>query len=241
MNKFKQFSFILIVSTITVVLNGCSTGYFDPAYKYPASVSLPKVPEIKKRASNNSKYRPRVSNSVETTVYSPEVSTYRGDNTGSVDIIPSQEEIIADAKTKAIVDIDPYDSIPTSSTNSVITSTVSVSRPNQTEQKSSPAVQSLIVSAQSDLAVGKSGSAVSKLERGLRIESKNPKLWNLLANAKFDQSNYQQAISMSKKAIRYSSDDDFIASNWNLIKKAGLKSGDTVVVKEAINYFKVNP
>ena len=235
MIKSHKISLIVIASFITLLLNGCSTGYFDPAYKYPASIQLPKVPEIHKEKRKIPEYVPLNRRPVETS-YSPKVSTYNGDNTGSISIIPNKEEIIAEAKTKAIVDIDPYDTIP--SANNRVTSGV---LKGASTQKSSPAVHALIVSAQSDMAVGKSGSAVSKLERGLRIEAQNPKLWNLLAKAHYDQSNYQQAISMSKKAIRYSSDDEFIASNWSIIKNSGLKSGDTIVVKEAINYFKVNP
>ncbi|KAG1663489.1 putative ATP-dependent DNA helicase YoaA [Nymphon striatum] len=81
-----------------------------------------------------------------------------------------------------------------------------------------------MVGARADIALGKNSAAVSKLERGLRIESQNPELWHLLSKANYSDNNYQQSINMAKKSIRYSNDDNLIAQNWALIKKAGEKS-----------------
>jgi len=98
-----------------------------------------------------------------------------------------------------------------------------------------------MIRARADLAIGRTQSAVSKLERGLRIESQNPNIWHLLAKVHFEQSDHQQAITMAKKSIRYANDDELIGKNWELIKKAGEKSGDTIAIKEALDYLKVNP
>ena len=113
--------------------------------------------------------------------------------------------------------------------------------PKNKHYQSSTALKTLLLKARADLAVGNSQSAITSLERGLRIESQNPQAWHLLAQAHYDQSNYQQSISMAKKSIRYSADSELTGKNWALIKKAGERSGDTVVVKEALNYFKLNP
>ncbi len=79
----------------------------------------------------------------------------------------------------------------------------------------------------------------------MRIESQNPSIWYLLAKAHYDQANHQQAITMAKKSIRYADDnpagDNLIAQNWKLIQKAGEKSDDAIAIKEALDYFKVNP
>jgi len=61
---------------------------------------------------------------------------------------------------------------------------------------------------------------MGKLERGLRIEPQNPKLWNQLAELHYKSGNYQQAITMAKKAINFSSNNQqMTAKNWKLISK----------------------
>lgn len=111
-----------------------------------------------------------------------------------------------------------------------------------TRKESSPAVKSLMIRARADMAIGNEQSAISKLERALRIESDNADLWYLLAKAHQSSSDHQQAITMAKKAINYAgSNDEMVAKSWKLIQKSGEASGDSMVVKEAINYSKVNP
>lgn len=139
---------------------------------------------------------------------------------------------------KEQVVIDPYASIPDNS--SMATSSNSKEAVSLTTEMS-PAVKSLITQARADISMGNTRSAISNLERGLRIEPENSRLWNMLAITYFEQSEFQQSISMAKKSIRYSNDDDFIAKNWEIIKKAGEKVGDMTVVKEAINYSRVAP
>ena len=48
------------------------------------------------------------------------------------------------------------------------------------------------------------------LERGLRIEPKNPVLWQRLAQVRYAQSNYQQAIQLAAKSDTYASGDRYI-------------------------------
>ena len=135
---------------------------------------------------------------------------------------------------------DPYASIPDAPDNTA-KKTPGSHKPESSAGKSKSAVDSLILQARAEMMVGKYLSAESKIERGLRIAPENPELWTLLAKAHYGQANYSQAINMAKKAIQYSRNDDLTARNWQLIKKAGKKSGDAIAVKEAVDYMKTKP
>lgn len=237
----------------TLLMSGCSTGY-DTGYSSAQARSVPTVPEISRPVTR----RPAVTSTVRNPVvkpYKPQVQKYAVNkkpakpviNKKPVLTIYSKQEQIKKAQENATVEFDPYAAIPENNAvnNTVVSTTKSTAietdAPAVSTSRMSPAVKSLMLRARAELAIGNTKSAVSSLERGLRIESQNPELWRLLAQAHYDQSSYQQAISMAKKSIRYSNNDDMTAKNWKLIQKAGERSGDTVVVKEALNYFKVNP
>jgi len=231
--------FLILGVLGTMFLNGCSTAY-NSGYSSPQSRSMPVVPEITRPVVR----RPTVKKPT-VKQYKPSVRKYSAKKpTKSViskkEVAPviTKEERIKQAQKAATIEFDPYANVPENGS----VNKVSVEPQGKTNSGTvSSAVKSLILRARAELAIGNTKSAVSNLERGLRIESNNPELWNLLAKANYDQSSYQQSISMAKKSIRYSSNDDMIAKNWKLIQKAGERSGDTVVVKEALNYFKVNP
>jgi len=164
-------------------------------------------------------------------------------------------------KQESVVDTDPYENIPDDSSNttkpkvtiatkansapSLSSSSASViakpTAPAKPSVESSSAVKTLLLKARADITLGRLTAAISKLERGLRMEPRNPLLWYQLARANYNKEKYTQAISMAKKSIQNTNRDYIVAKNWMLIKKAGLKSGDTVVVKEATDYFKINP
>jgi len=197
---------------------------------------LPNIPEIKRQVV----VRPKTTAPQKTVKRTAVVKPYNPGSNSQATITEAEqyaakELLKTEAKQKASVEIDPYASIPEN--NPVTEKQVTTI----TGTESSPAVKSLMIQARADIELGKSRSAMSSLERGLRIEPQNPKLWNMLAKAHFEQSEYQQSISMAKKSIRYSNDDNFIAQNWQLIKKAGEKSGDMTAVKEAIDYIKIAP
>ena len=235
---------LLVVVSLAFGLTACSSMY----YERPQAHSLPKLPEISRPSRSKVYPKPKVA------VSKPRVATARVSKYSQSASSKSQITSIVTLKRKDTLtsnvsnvesmeqnneQIDPYASIPDSGINEVSTSTTQ--KPIATREEGSPAVKSLLIRAQADLSIGQTTSAVSKLERALRIEPQNAKLWNLLATAHYDQSDYQQSITMAKKSIRYSGDDDLIAKNWALIKKSGLQSGDTIVVKEANNYIKLNP
>ncbi len=244
-----QIAYQLKISGIALLLvsvSGCSV-VDSFRFPQPQARSLPKIPEIKRQAVTKPRYtQPKKVTRVQK---SPVKRVTKSQSR----IITNQERIAAQeqlqkqaqerAKETATVDLDPYANIPdNNSQNSV--SKVETTKPEMTSNtaiNSSPAVKSLMVGARADLALGKNSSAVSKLERGLRIESQNPGLWHLLSKANYSDSNYTQSITMAKKSIRYSNDDDLIAQNWALIKKAGEKSGNASAIKEALDYIKLNP
>ena len=241
-------SLLMLFVVLALVLSGCSGEYLRDGYVPPSARSATKIPEIQQPV-----VRPRAAPRKVVKPYKPRVKKYS--ITSSTTTVISQREVEAinrenqqqeiSTNVQNSIEIDPYASIPENDSLNTSTSSAVDSKPNVTlATKASPAVKSLMLRARADLAVGKTQLAISKLERGLRIESQNPSIWHLLAKAQYDQANHQQAIAMAKKSIRYSDNtqsDDLISQNWKLIQKAGEKSDDAIAIKEALDYFKVNP
>jgi len=235
MIKLSAFAFI---SSFILLLSGCSTAPYNSGYSRPAQRSMPKIPEVKPQVVK----RPQPRMVVKPTK-KPDTKVQQYTITSKSTTILTPKEVVAidpeiqrmENKKRATVDVDPYARIPENSSSKGMTP------PAPPVFKSSSAVKSLMIRARADLVVGNSQSAITKLERGLRIESQNPNIWHLLAKAHYDQSDYQQSITMAKKSIRYADNDDLISKNWKLIQKAGEKSDDTIALKEALDYFKVNP
>lgn len=250
--------FIRLLSLLFMLLLGLSGCSAVDSYQNPRSTarSLPQIPEIRRQPV----VRPRVTpqRSVAPVVRSrpPAVSvakpqkytirstvqkpvTVNRESVNREEQIAARERLKQQAKQAATVDIDPYASIPDS--RSVNTKpdirTTNTAKPS----RMSPAVRSLMVAARADIAVGRSNAAISKLERGLRIDSSNSQLWHFLAKAHYGNSAYEQTINMAKKSNSYAGDQKLIAENWKLIKKAGERSGNAPAIKAALDYEKLNP
>ena len=230
---------ILGIALLLISVSGCSV---VDSYRAPQpqaqSRSLPKIPEIKRQTAVKPAYtQPKKVTRVQK---APVKRVVKPNNVNTArQKALAKEQMKKQAKEKATVDLDPYATVPENNAAKVETVKPTVATNNASS--SSPAVRSLMVSARADIALGKNSSAVSKLERGLRIESQNPELWHLLSKANYSDSNYEQSINMAKKSNRYSNDDQLIAQNWSLIKKAGEKSGNATAIKEALDYIKLNP
>jgi Flp pilus assembly protein TadD len=83
------------------------------------------------------------------------------------------------------------------------------------------AIAGLVESARNDSNAGKLGSAAATLERALRIEPRNPRLWHELAKVRFRQADYTQAESLAARSNTYAgSDSDLRAANQKLIADA---------------------
>ncbi len=244
----------LFLSCLFSLLGACSVVDSYRVPTQPNVVPLPKIPEIKRQQT-----KPRVVPSKKvvvkkTTRPNAQVfsSTYQIKNKPVLPKKVIQPQITAQQKQdkklleskekqKAVVDIDPYANIPDSSTNKSISTAPNPVSSKPTSAASSPAVKTLMNSARADIAIGRSRSAISKLERGLRIEPQNGQLWHMLAKAHYSNSAYLHSISIAKKSNSNTDDDVLIKQNWQLIKKAGERSGNASAIKEALDYMKLNP
>jgi tetratricopeptide (TPR) repeat protein len=66
--------------------------------------------------------------------------------------------------------------------------------------KPSRPVLALVEKAEAQRAAGDLAGAAATLERALRIERRNPNLWNRLAQVRLDQGDYAQARSLAAKS-----------------------------------------
>jgi len=88
-------------------------------------------------------------------------------------------------------------------------------------RQESPAITGLLESARSDAAAGRLGSAAATLERALRIEPHNPRLWHELAKVRLRQADYGQAESLAARSNTYAGTDaELRAANQKIIADA---------------------
>ena len=97
------------------------------------------------------------------------------------------------------------------------------------------AVASLVDSAHADVAAGRLTHAAASLERALRIEPRNPRLWQELARVRLMQGDYAQAESMAARSNSWAGDDVRLrAENWRLIAQAREARGDAEGARAAL-------
>jgi Tfp pilus assembly protein PilF len=96
------------------------------------------------------------------------------------------------------------------------------------------AVVALADTAKQQLDQDQAPSAVASLERALRLEPKNPRLWHELAQVRFKQGEYQQAESLATRSNSWAGPDKTLrAANWRLIGEARLRLGDNAGAQTA--------
>ncbi len=89
------------------------------------------------------------------------------------------------------------------------------------------AVAGLMESARADAAAGKLSSAAASVERALRIEPRNPRLWQELARVRLQQTQFGQAENMAARSNSFAGSDSALrAENWRLIAQAREARGD---------------
>lgn len=99
----------------------------------------------------------------------------------------------------------------------------------------SAAVAQLVDNARADAAAGAPARAEAALERALRIEPKNPRLWQELARLKLVLGDYAQAESLALRANAWSGTDaELRAENWRLVAEARLAQGNDAGAREAL-------
>ena len=75
--------------------------------------------------------------------------------------------------------------------------------------------------ARADAAVGKLSTAAAAIERALRIEPRNPRLWQELARVRLQQRQFAQAESTAARSNSFAGSDAALrAENWRLIAEA---------------------
>ena len=90
-----------------------------------------------------------------------------------------------------------------------------------------PAVLGLMEQARADSAENKLQTAVAGIERALRIEPRNPWVWQELARLHLAQGDHAQAESLAARSTSWAGSDAALrAANWRLIAAARSARGD---------------
>jgi len=97
------------------------------------------------------------------------------------------------------------------------------------------AIAGLMDGARADAAAGRLANAAASLERALRIEPRNPRLWQELARVRLKQGDYAQAESTAARSNSWAGGDNQLrAENWRLIAQARDARGDAEGAKAAL-------
>ncbi len=98
----------------------------------------------------------------------------------------------------------------------------------QPETRENVAIAGLMESARSDAAAGRLPNAAASLERALRIEPRNPRLWQELARVRLKQGDYVQAENLAQRSNTWGGTDNRLrADNWRLIAQCRQARGDS--------------
>jgi len=101
------------------------------------------------------------------------------------------------------------------------------------------AVAGLMQGARTDADAGRLPNAAASLERALRIEPRNPRLWQELARVRLKQGEYAQAESTAARSNSWAGGDNGLrAENWRLIAEARSARGDTEGARAALERSK---
>ena len=96
------------------------------------------------------------------------------------------------------------------------------------------AIAGLLDGARADAAAGRLANAAASLERALRIEPRNPRLWQELARVRLKQGDYAQAESTALRSESWAGKDNLLrADNWRLISAAREARGDADGARQA--------
>jgi len=97
------------------------------------------------------------------------------------------------------------------------------------------AIAGLMQSARNDVAAGRLANAAASIERALRIEPRNPRLWRELALVRLKQGDYAQAESVAARSNSFAGNDSTLrAENWRLIAQAREARGDADGARKAL-------
>ena len=107
-------------------------------------------------------------------------------------------------------------------------------RPGPPPVSENPAVLTLVEQARAETALNKLQSAAGTVERALRIEPRNPRLWQELAHLHLTLGDHAQAESFAARSNTWAAGDRALgAANWRLIARAREARGDTAGAQAA--------
>lgn len=107
--------------------------------------------------------------------------------------------------------------------------------PAPAARQESMAIAGLMESARTDAAAGRYPNANASLERALRIEPRNPRLYHQLARVRIQQGQYVQAEQFAVRSNSYAADDPGLRTeNWRLIAQAREARGDREGARAAL-------
>ena len=97
-----------------------------------------------------------------------------------------------------------------------------------------PAVTALLEKAEVQTSAGQLNQADASLERALRIEPRNPALWQQLARLRFEQGLFSQAENLARKSNSLAAGNRSLRKeNWNIIAQARNALGDVQGAQQA--------
>ncbi|HEU4924552.1 MAG TPA: tetratricopeptide repeat protein [Burkholderiales bacterium] len=101
--------------------------------------------------------------------------------------------------------------------------------------KENIAVAGLMETARADAASGNLAGAAASIERAIRIEPRNARLWHELARVRLKQGQYAQAENVAARSNSWAGDDRALrAENWRLIAESRRARGDSEGAKAAL-------
>lgn len=107
-------------------------------------------------------------------------------------------------------------------------------RPGPPPVSENPAVLTLVEQARADATQSKLQSAAGTIERALRIEPRNPWLWQELARLHLMLGDHAQAENFAARSNTWAAGDRALgAANWRLIGAAREARGDTAGAQAA--------
>jgi len=96
------------------------------------------------------------------------------------------------------------------------------------------AAGTLLASARQSVRSGQFSQAEMMLERALRLEPRNARLWHEMAQVKYGQQQYDQVVQFCIKSNSLAGKDyDLIQQNWRLMEKAYLELGQPEKARQA--------
>lgn len=96
-----------------------------------------------------------------------------------------------------------------------------------------PAVVALADRASQAMSAGHPEAAAASLERALRLEPRNPRLWYRLARVRLAQHRNPDAGSLASKAVSLSGEPALTAAAWRVVAAARRARGDIPGARDA--------